>query len=62
MVPLLQPDLAPASLHDYRLGQSLDALFAAKLNRVVGAIARTALAGYASAPPWLHQDTTPIPL
>ena len=31
---LLQPGLVRASLHDYRLGQILDALFAAHLNRV----------------------------
>ena len=39
MLPLLQPGLERASLHDYRLGQILDALFAANLNRVFGAIA-----------------------
>src|SRR5690242_16065708 len=38
MLPLLQPGLARASLPDYRLGQILDALFAAHLNRVFGAI------------------------
>ena len=43
MLPLLQDGLARASLNDYRLGQSLDALFAAQLNRVFGAIA---LRGY----------------
>src|SRR6266571_9338782 len=31
MVPLLQPGLTRVSLHDYRLGQILDALFAAHL-------------------------------
>jgi hypothetical protein len=31
MLPLLQPGLKRASLHDYRLGQILDALFAAHL-------------------------------
>src|SRR5262245_32990820 len=36
-VPLLQPGLTRASLHDYRLGQILEALFAAHLNRVFGA-------------------------
>ena len=30
MLPLLQPGLQRASLHDYRLGQILDALFAAQ--------------------------------
>ena len=39
MVPLLQPGLVRASLHAYRLGQRLGALFAAHLNRVYGAIA-----------------------
>jgi hypothetical protein len=47
MIPLLQPGLTRASLHDYRLGQSLDALFAAHLNRVFGAIALNALEVYA---------------
>jgi hypothetical protein len=32
MIPLLQPGLTRASLHDYRLGHSLDARFAANLN------------------------------
>lgn len=62
MLPLLQPGLARASLHDYRLGQILDALFAANLNRVYGAIALKALEVYAISPPWLHQDTTTITL
>jgi transposase len=62
MVPLLQPGLTRASLHDYRLGQILDALFAANLNRVFGAIALNALDVYAIATPWLHQDTTTITL
>src|SRR5262245_52205149 len=43
MVPLLQPGLTRASLHDYRLGQTLDTLLAAHLNRVFGAIALNAL-------------------
>src|SRR4029453_1686469 len=38
MVPLLQPGLQRTSRHAYRLGQILDALFAAKLHRVFGAI------------------------
>src|SRR5919204_2421220 len=58
MLPLLQPGLARASLHDYRLGQILEALFAANLNRVFGAIALKALEVYAISTPWLHQDTT----
>jgi transposase len=62
MVSLLQPGLTRASLHDYRLGQILDALFAANLNRVFGAIALNALEVYAIATPWRHQDTTTITL
>jgi len=62
MLSLLQDDLGRASLHDYRLGQILDALFAANLNRVFGAIALNALAVYAISTPWLHQDTTTITL
>jgi transposase len=62
MLPILQPGLTRTSLHDDRLGQSLDALFAANLNRVFGAIALNALEVYALAPPWLHQDTTTITL
>src|SRR4030095_14295628 len=62
MLPILQPGLTRTSLHDYRLGQSLDALFAANLNRVFGAIALNALEVYALAPPWLQQDTTTITL
>ena len=62
MVSLLQPGLTRASLHDYRLGQILDALFAANLNRVFGAIALNALEVYAISTPWLHQDTTTITL
>jgi transposase len=62
MLPLLQPGLTRASLHDYRLGQILDALFAAQLNRVFGAIALNALEVYALSTPWLHQDTTTITL
>ena len=62
MFPLLQPGLTRASLHDYRLGQILDTLFAANLNRVFGAIALNALEVYAISTPWLHQDTTTITL
>jgi transposase len=62
MLPLLQPGLTRASLHDYRLGQILEALFAAHLNRVFGAIALNALEVYALSTPWLHQDTTTISL
>jgi transposase len=62
LLPLLQPGLKRASLHDYRLGQILDTLFAAQLNRVFGAIALNALEVYTIATPWLHQDTTTITL
>jgi transposase len=62
MFPFLPPGLTRASLHDYRLGQILEALFAAHLNRVFGAIALNALEVYAIATPWLHQDTTTITL
>jgi transposase len=62
MVALLQPGLARASLHDYRLGHILDALFAANLNSVFGAIALKALEVYAIPTPWLHQDTTTMTL
>src|SRR5262245_24807359 len=62
LLPLLQPGLAQASLHAYRLGQILDALFAAHLNRVFGAIALKALEVYAISTPWLHQDTTTLSL
>ena len=47
MLDLLQPELTRASLHDYRLGHILDALFAANLNKVFGAIALKALEVYA---------------
>jgi transposase len=62
MLPLLQAGLERASLNDYRLGQILDALFAANLNRVFGAVALQALEVYAIPTPWLHQDTTTIAL
>jgi transposase len=62
MLPLLQPGLTRTSLHDYRLGQILDGLFAANLNRVFGAIALHALEVYALSTSWLHQDTTTITL
>jgi hypothetical protein len=51
MLPLLQDGLKRASLNDYRLGQILDALFAAHLNRVFGAIALHALEVYALSTP-----------
>ena len=62
LLPLLQPGLARASLHDYRLGQILEALFAANLNRVFGAIALKALEVYALSTPWRHQETTTLTL
>jgi transposase len=62
MVDLLQPGLTRTSLHDYRLGHILDALFAANLNKVFNAIALKALEVYAIPTPWLHQDTTTIAL
>jgi transposase len=62
LLPLLQEGLGRASLHDYRLGQILDALFAANLNSVFGAVALKALEVYAIPTPWLHQDTTTIAL
>jgi Domain of unknown function (DUF4277) len=62
MLSLLQPGLTRASVHDTRLGQILDALFAANLNRVFGPIALKALETYAISTPWIHQDTTTISL
>jgi hypothetical protein len=62
MVPLLQAGLERTALNDYRLGQLLDSLFKANLNRVFGALALRALEVYAIPTPWLHQDTTTIPL
>ena len=59
---LLQPGLTRASLHDYRLGHILDALFAANLNKVFSALALKALEGYGIRTPWRHQDTTTIAL
>src|SRR6201993_2625710 len=62
MLALLQPGLTRAALNDYRLGRILDALFAANLNRVFGAVALKALEVYALPTSWLHQDTTTIAL
>jgi transposase len=62
LLELLQPGLTRASLHDYRLGHILEALFAANLNRVFSALALKALEVYALPTPWLHQDTTTIGL
>jgi transposase len=62
MLTLLLPRLTRAALNDYRLGHILDALFAANLNKVFGAMALQALVVYAIPTPWLHQDTTTITL
>src|SRR5499425_1498200 len=62
MLPLLQDGLRRTSLNDDRLGQILEALFAAQLHRVFGAIALNALEVYTLSTPWLHQDTTTITL
>jgi transposase len=62
MMALLQPGLTRTSLHDYRLGHILEALFAANLHRVFSALALKALEVYAIPTPWLHQDTTTIAL
>ena len=43
LVSLLQPGLTRAARHDYRLGHILEALCAANLNGVFGAIALKAL-------------------
>ena len=60
MLPLLQPGLEPHSLHDTRLGQTLDALFDANLHQLFSAISLRALDIYQVETPWLHQDTTTI--
>jgi hypothetical protein len=62
MMDWLAPGLTGASLHDYRFGHSLEALFAAKLNAVVNTVARKVLAVYALPTPWLHQDPTTLAL
>jgi transposase len=59
---LLQPGLTRIALNDYRLGHILEALFAANLNKVYGAIALKALEVYALPTPWLHQDPTTMAL
>jgi transposase len=62
MLFLLQEGLERESLNDYRLGQILDALFAAHLNRVFSVLSLKALEVYAIPTPWIHQDTTTIAL
>ena len=59
---LLQAGLTCTALNADRLGQILDTLFSANLNRVFGALALHALAVYPIPTPWLHQDTTTISL
>ena len=61
-MPLFQDGVGTASLHDDRLGPMLEALFAANLHQVCGALALQALEVYALPTPWLHQDTTTIVL
>ena len=62
MVSLLQPGLTRASLHAYRLGHILAALFAANLNQVFSAIALKALEVYSIPPlaPSRHHDHCPL--
>lgn len=63
MLPLLQEGLGRASLNDYRLGQILDALFAANLHGVFGAVALKALEGLCHPNPLAasgHDDHGPL--
>lgn len=62
LLSLLQPGLEVGSVHDPRLGQRLDTLFAAHLNQVFGAMALKTLETSAISTPWMHQDTTTISL
>jgi transposase len=62
MLSLLQQGLGRISLNDYRLGQLLDALFAANRHRVFGAVALKGLEVYAIPTAWLPQDTTTMAL
>jgi hypothetical protein len=62
MLLLLLEDSERESLNDYRLGQILEALFTANLNRIFGALALKVLEVYAIETPWVHQDTTTIAL
>jgi hypothetical protein len=50
MLPLLQPSLEATSIHDTRLGQILDALFAANLNQVFSALALKTLRKHMTVP------------
>jgi len=60
MGALLQAGFTRAALNDDRLGHSLDALCAAHLNPVFGAVALKALEVYAIPAPWRPQDTTTL--
>jgi hypothetical protein len=62
MLTLLQPGRTRTALNDDCLGHLLEALFAAPLTKVSGAIALQALEVSALATPWLHQDTTTLTL
>jgi transposase len=62
MFPWFPSGLEVTSVHDARLGQILDALFATNLNQVFRAVALKTLETYAIATPWLHHDTTTISL
>src|SRR5262249_27997643 len=62
MLTLLQPGLTRAALNAYRLGHMLEALLAATLNTVFGAVALPGLEVYALPTPWWPQDPTPMAL
>jgi hypothetical protein len=62
MLPLLQAGVERESLQEERLGQRLDALWAAHLHRVLSALARNALEGYSSTTAWRPQETPPLSL
>jgi hypothetical protein len=61
MLALLQADVTRMSLNDYWLGQILDALFAAHLNRVFGMVALKALEVSAIPTPWPNPAITSLP-
>jgi hypothetical protein len=60
ILPWLQAGLRRAARNDDRLGQRLDARWAAPFHRVFGAIALNALEVYALSSPGLQQDTTTL--
>jgi hypothetical protein len=62
MFPLRPPGLTCVALQDDRLGQRLEARWAAHRHGVLGAIALHALEVEALAPPWRPQATTTITL